>query len=361
MSFIKKLIKATKNDLATIAEDGVIGDVHGFIDTGSYTLNALLSGSIFNGFAEGKVTGLAAEQACGKTFILLSAAKNFLDADPKNIVVYYDSEAAISKSLLINMGIPLDRFILVPVNTIEEFRKSVFSVLDEYKATPQDEKGKLFLCLDSLGMLSSNKEVNDIADGKDTRDMTKAQLIKGTFRAITLRLGELRVAMAVTAHTYDSMGAMFPTKEVAGGKGLLYAASTIVMFGKRKEKDGSEQIGVNIRAKMYKSRFTIEGSEHYFVLDFGKGMQKYSGLVDLALEGGIWSQLSKRIELPDGSKVFESKIYKEPENYFTKEVLDEIDAFAKTKYSYSSNKDDVAIDEDDTLTEYLDDVSDEQL
>lgn len=338
MSFLTNALKATGNDLAGLAESGVIGDVHSFLNTGSYSLNALISGSIYGGFPKGKITACAASPAAGKTYVLLTTCREFLQNDPTAIVFYFDSESAITKSQLETMGIPTNRIVVVPVCTIEDFRHQAVRILDEYKSTPKKERPEIFMCLDSLGMLSSRKEVSDITDGKDTRDMTKAQLVKATFRLLTLKLGELGVPMAITVHTYESMAAMYPTQEVAGGKGTIYAASSIVMLSKRKEKDGSEQSGINVRCKMFKSRFTKENEEHYFIIDFIKGMKKYSGLADLAVEAGIFKKVSTRIELPDGTKMFQSQVEKDPERWFTPEVLDKIDAYCKTKFCYGSTE-----------------------
>lgn len=347
MSFLKNAIKATGNDLASSADEGVMGDVLDFLDTGSYSLNALVSGSVYGGFPKGKVTALAADPACGKTFVLLTTCRELLQKDPESIVFYFESESAITQKQLARMGIPLERFVVIPVATLEEFRHQAVKVLDEYKATPKSERPQIFMCLDSLGMLSSKKEVEDVAAGKDTRDMTKAQIVKGTFRVLTLKLGELAVPMAITVHTYDSMGAMYPTKEVAGGKGTIYAASSIIMLHKRKEKDGSEQSGINVRSKMYKSRFTKENEEHYFILDFETGMKRYSGLVDLAVEAGIFKKVSTRLELPDGTKMFQSQVEKDPERFLTKDVLDQIDEYCKKKFCYGSSEQLEEVEESD--------------
>lgn len=339
MSFLKNALKATGNTMASIADDGIVGDIHEFLDTGSYSLNALISGSIYGGFPKGKVTALAAAPACGKTYILMTTCREFLKTHQDGIVFYFESEAALTKEQLRRMDIPLERFVVIPVATIEDFRHQCIKVLDEYGATNKDERPPIFVCLDSLGMLSSKKEVEDIAAGKDTRDMTKAQLVKGAFRVITLKLGALGVPMAITVHTYDSMGSMYPTQEVAGGKGTIYSASSIIMLSKRKEKDGSDQVGINVRAKMYKSRFTRENVEHYFILDFEHGMEKYSGLVDLAVEAGVFNKVSTRLELPDGSKMFQSQIERDPERFLTPDVLNTIDEYCKKKFCYGSRDD----------------------
>ena len=360
MSFLKNALKATGNKFAGAASEGILGDIEEFMDTGSYSLNAIISGSIYGGFPVGRASVLAAESSCGKSIVLLTTCREFQKTNPEGVVFYFESESALTNDQLRKLGIDLTRFVIMPVATIEEFRHQCVNVLDEYDKTPVEERPKMFICLDSLGMLSSKKEVSDVADGKDTRDMTKAQLVKGTFRVLTLKLGRLKVPMGITVHTYASMGGMYPTQEIAGGSGTIYASSSIVQLFKRKEKgsDG-EQSGVNIRAKMYKSRLTRENEEHYFILDFERGMQRYSGLTDLAVEAGIFKKISTRLEMPDGSKMFQSQVERDPERWFTKDILDQIDEFCKTKFRFGSQA--IIIPDDELVDDSIADVTIDQL
>ena len=157
-------------------------------------------------------------------------------------------------------GIDTKRIVMMPVTTIQEFRTEGIRILDKYIEQKEEERKPLMFVLDSLGMLSTTKEIEDTADGKETRDMTRAQLTKAAFRVLTLKLGKAKVPMIVTNHTYDQMGTMFPQKVMGGGSGLQYAASTIVFLSKRKEKDGTDVIGNIIHCKLNKSRLTKENS-----------------------------------------------------------------------------------------------------
>ena len=141
----------------------------------------------------------------------------------------------------------------------------------------------MMMCLDSLGMLSTTKEIEDTAEGKETRDMTRAQVVKGAFRVLTLKLGRRGVPMIVTNHTYDVIGSMFPQKEMGGGSGLKYAASSIIYLSKKKEKDGTEVIGNIIHCKNAKSRLTVENRMVDVRLNYETGLDRYYGLLDLAL------------------------------------------------------------------------------
>ena len=333
--FLKKIIKETGNEYASVVEDGVeSGDVDSFIDTGSFILNGLLSGSLKGGLPSTKVTALAGESATGKTYFLMGIVKNFLDSNPEAGVVYFESESAITKQMVVDRGIDSKRMVIMPVPTVQEFRTQALKVLDTYLLQDESERKPLFLCLDSLGMLSTTKEVEDTADGKETRDMTRAQVLKAAFRVLTLKLGRAKVPMVVTNHTYDVVGSMFPQKEMGGGSGLKYAASSIIYLSKKKEKDGTEVIGNIIHCKNHKSRLTVENKMVDVRLTYDKGLDRYYGLLDLALKYDIFKSVSTRIELPDGTKTFGKTINNEPEKFFTEEVMAQLEEAADKEFKY---------------------------
>ena len=336
--FLKRVSKM--NEYASIVDDGVeTGDVASFIDTGSHIFNGLLSGSIYGGLPSNKITALAGESATGKTFFLMGIVKSFLDNDPNAGVIYFESESAITRQMVIDRGIDPKRMVIMPVTTVQEFRTQAIRVLDDYLSVDEADRPPMFLCLDSLGMLSTTKEVEDTADGKETRDMTRAQVLKAAFRVLTLKLGRAKIPMVVTNHTYDVVGSMFPTKEMGGGTGLKYAASSIVYLSKKKEKDGTEVIGNIIHCKNHKSRLTKENKMVDVRLTYDRGLDKYYGLLDLALKYGIFKSVSTRIELPDGSKTFGKTINNNPEKYFTEDVMAQLDEAARKEFSYGMSDD----------------------
>ena len=331
--FLKDIIKETGNEYASLVSDGVeAGDVDTFIDTGSYIFNALLSGSIYGGLPSNKITAIAGESATGKTFFLMGIVKNFLDSNPDAGVIYFESESAITKQMVIDRGIDPERMVILPVTTVQEFRTQSLKVLDSYLM--KADKRPMLMCLDSLGMLSTTKEVEDTSSGKETRDMTRAQVLKAAFRVLTLKLGKAKIPMVITNHTYDVVGSMFPTKEMGGGSGLKYAASSIVYLSKKKEKDGTEVIGNIIHCKNHKSRLTQENKMVDVRLTYNKGLDKYYGLLDLALKYNMFKQVSTRIELPDGTKQYAKTINNEPEKYFTKDVMDLLEEASAKEFKY---------------------------
>jgi RecA/RadA recombinase len=337
MSFLKSIVKELDNEYAGLADDGVVGDTAGFIDTGSYAFNALLSGSIYGGLPSNKVTALAGESSTGKTFYALGICKHFLNSDPNAGVVYFETEGALTRDMLTERGIDTRRFVIVPVSTVQEFRTQAAKILDAYEKEKKENRPPLLMCLDSLGMLSTSKEMEDTVEGKDTRDMTRAQLIRGAFRVLSLKLAKLDIAMIVTNHTYAVVGAYVPTKTMGGGDGLKYAASTIVFLSKSKDKDGTEVIGNIIKCKLEKSRFTKEQSMVETKLSFTTGLDRYHGLLDLAVEAGIWKSQGGRIELEDGRKLFGKNINENPATYFTEDIMKRIDTYCATKYKFGSD------------------------
>ena len=333
--FLKNVVKEVGNEYASLVVDGVeAGDVDSFIDTGSYIFNGLLSGSLNGGLPSNKITALAGESATGKTYFLMGIVKNFLDKDPDAGVIYFESESAVTKQMIVDRGIDSKRMVIMPVTTVQEFRTQALKVLDSYLAQNDADKKPLFLCLDSLGMLSTTKEVEDTAEGKETRDMTRAQVLKAAFRVLTLKLGRAKVPMVITNHTYDVVGSMFPTKEMGGGSGLKYAASSIIYLSKKKEKDGTEVIGNIIHCKNHKSRLTVENRMVDVRLTYDKGLDRHYGLLDLAEKYEIFKKVSTRFELPDGSKQFGKTIMNDPDTYFTDEIMDKLEECAIKEFKY---------------------------
>jgi len=332
MDFLKDIVKEIGDDFTQLAAD--INEQEEFIDTGSYIFNAMVSGSIFGGVSGNKITAIAGESSTGKTFFSLAVVKNFLDNNPDGYCLYFDSEAAVNKGLLESRGVDLNRTVVVNVVTIEEFRTKALKAVDKYLQMPIDERKPCMFVLDSLGMLSTEKEIRDALDDKQVRDMTKSQLVKGAFRMLTLKLGQANVPLIVTNHTYDVIGAYVPTKEMGGGSGLKYAASTIIYLSKKKEKDGKEVIGNIIKAKTHKSRLSKENKQVDIRLYFDeRGLDKYYGLLELGEIGGLWKNVAGRYEM-NGKKIYAKQILANPEEYFTDEVMQALDEIAQKEFSY---------------------------
>jgi len=334
MDFLKDIVKEIGDDYTQLAAD--IEEEERFIDTGSYIFNGLVSGSIFGGVSSNKITAIAGESSTGKTYFSLAVVKNFLDNNPDGYCLYFDTEAAVNKKLLESRGIDLNRLVVVNVVTIEEFRVKALKAVDKYIKMSEDERKPCMFVLDSLGMLSTEKEIRDALDDKQVRDMTKSQLVKGAFRMLTLKLGQANIPLIVTNHTYDVIGSYVPTKEMGGGSGLKYAASTIIYLSKKKEKDKTEVVGNIIKAKTAKSRLSKENKDVSIRLYFDdRGLDKYYGLLELGELGGLWKNVAGRYEI-NGKKIYAKQILAEPETYFTEEVMQALDEIARQEFSYGS-------------------------
>ena len=334
MDFLKEIVKEIGDDYTQLAAD--IDEQEDFIDTGSYIFNAMVSGSIFGGVSGNKITAIAGESSTGKTFFSLAVVKNFLDNNPDGYCLYFDTEAAVNKGLLESRGVDMKRLVVVNVVTIEEFRSKALRAVDIYLKTPIEDRKPCMFVLDSLGMLSTEKEIRDALDDKQVRDMTKSQLVKGAFRMLTLKLGQANIPLIVTNHTYDVIGSYVPTKEMGGGSGLKYAASTIIYLTKKKEKDGKDVIGNIIKAKTHKSRLSKENKTVDIRLYYDeRGLDRYYGLLELGELGGLWKNVAGRYEF-NGKKIYAKEILRNPQDYFTDDIMEKLDAVAKQQFSYGN-------------------------
>ena len=335
MNFLQDIVKEIDNEYASLVSDGVAaGDTSGFIDTGSHIFNAVVSGSIYGGIPGNKITALAGESSTGKTYFCLGVVQHFLDSSDDSGVIYFESESALSKELIENRGIDSSRMMIVPITTVQEFRTQAIRILDKY--LQQSERKPLMFVLDSLGMLSTTKEVEDAEAGKETRDMTRAQIVKSIFRVLTLKLGKANVPLLVTNHTYDVVGSYIPTKEMGGGSGLKYAASTIIYLSKKKEKSEKEVVGNLIKAKTAKSRLTKENSEVVTRLFYDeRGLDPYYGLLELGEKHGVFKKSGNRIQIGE-KNVYPKNVYENPKEYFTPEIMQALDECAAKEFGYGN-------------------------
>ncbi len=332
----------------TLASDGTsAAEFSGFIDTGSYILNAGLSGSLFGGMPNNEALVIAGESTTGKTFFTLGIIKNFLDSDPKARVAYFDTESAVTNDMLTERGIDPSRIMKSEPDSIERFRTVAIKILDNYGALDEKNRFPLLMILDSLSMLPSKKEITDITEGKDTKDMTKAQLIKGAFRVLRLKMAKLNVAIIVTNHVYAVIGAYVPTKEMGGGSGAKYASDAVAFLSKKGEKgEDNKLIGNVIHVNMKKSRLSKEGTKFDTRILYSGGLDRYYGLLQLAVDAGLVKKIASKYEFPDGTKAFEKAILRNPSQFWTKDVLTDLDIYVQKTFKYTAGED-VPVDDDD--------------
>ena len=331
--FIKDFLSQIKDEHTSIASSGEsAAEFTGYIDTGSYALNAVFSGTIYGGIPNNKLVMFAGDPATGKTFFVLGICKTFLEENKDGIVLYYDSEAAVTKEMMEDRGLDTTRVIISEPVTIQAFRHHCINAIDSY-ASNKENSPPLVIVLDSLGNLPTTKELEDSTEGKETRDMTKAQVIRATFRVLTLKAAKAGVPILFTNHTYDSMD-LYSAKKTSGGLGPIYASSTVAMLSKKKEKDGTEVIGNIVHVKMFKSRMSKENAMVDVKITYKGGLDKYYGLLPLAEKYGVFKKVSTRYELADGRKVFGKEINENPEGIYTEDILTQLDEAAKKEYRY---------------------------
>lgn len=254
------------------------------IPTGIYVLNAALSGSLFGGVSDNRITILGGPSGVGKSFLCYSIAKQAQLAGYN--IIYIDTEFAIELDQLPNYGIDIseDRFTLIRSNVIEDLKIFTTKLLDSLKTAKEEGKdiGKTIIFLDSIGQLGSRKEVEDALAGKEKADMTKAKALGSFFRIINSDLGFLKIPMVATNHTYETMD-MFPQTKMKGGEGAFYSASTICFMTKAKLKEGIEddldlgQSGIVVTARMVKNRLA-KPKKVKFEISFVSGCNPFVGL-----------------------------------------------------------------------------------
>jgi RecA/RadA recombinase len=257
----------SKSDFSKITE---------WIDTGNFHLNAVFSGDLFGGIPNNRTICLAGESGTGKTFLLLNMVR---EAQKMGYyVIYYDTEGAVDVDNIQNFGVDPEKFDHQPMSDLAKFRTSITTLCK--KMMEAKEKGyktpKIMVCLDSLGMLATTKEIDDAISGNTAADMTRAKMVRSLFRIITSDLTGLGIPFIFTNHTYASTG-MFPTINLSGGGGLVYSASVILALSKAQIKEGTIQTGIIVSVKTLKNRFG-KPIPIKFHIRWDKGMNRFIGM-----------------------------------------------------------------------------------
>lgn len=305
-SFLKGLIKASGNSLATVLEEDALSNTTDWIDTGSMALNGLITADIHKGVPNNKVVLFQGEKSCGKTYLVLSIAKKAIDMG--YYVIYFDSENATEKNMFVSRDIDPKKVIYIPIDTVENFRNQLINMVNDYNNNQDPNKPKLLIILDSLGNLSTEKEIKDAEDGKNVSDMTRAKIIRSIYRSINLKLAKAKIPMLVTNHTYSVIGSYVPTSRGSGGQGPEYIASVILDLRKKDAKDKDNKLlGFYITAKNAKNRTAREKATVVTYLDFYNGLHKYYGLQEF---GGTYLKKETRGWSVNGKAITEKELWK---------------------------------------------------
>jgi len=350
-----KLQKLNSN--ATTLEKNTLSNVTEWIDTGCLVLNSILSGSLYGGVPKGRITIFAGDSGCGKTFIL---NKILAHAQQKGMVpVIFDTEVAVENEGAENVGLDTSNVKYVPVDTVESCRNQIMTFLDEVEKEPELH-GKFIISIDSLGNLASEKEINDAGANKGAMDMgLRAKQLKSMMRIITYKAAVTGTTVIASNHTYADPGALHPTlvKQQAGGSGPVYMASILVQMAAKKEKTDAGNIndealtesrnysGVTLRMLTVKNRFIPAFLQGEAYLNFKTGLEKYSGLKDIAVSHGIIQQNGSTYSMGE-KKLGYYKNWRNDEETWSN-VLPKLESSISEKYRYGKSLSELAILEQD--------------
>ena len=281
MSIMNKLKKNSKiKHTSVLAESEFFTDVEStLIDVPM--LNVALSGSLNQGLLPG-LTVLAGPSKHFKTSFALKIASAYLKQYPEAVMLFYDSEFGSPQSYFESFGIDMSRVLHTPITNVEELKFDIVSQLDNLVKN----EDKVIIVIDSIGNLASKKELDDALDEKSVADMSRAKALKGLFRMVTPYLMMKNIPLIAVNHTYKEIG-LYPKDIVGGGTGIYYSANNIWILGRRQNKEGTEVSGYEFVINVDKSRFVKEKSKIPITVTWEGGIEKYSGLLDIALAGNF--------------------------------------------------------------------------
>ncbi len=341
-------LKKLNPDSVTLSESP-LSIVDNWIDTGCFSLNAIMSGSVYGGVPQGRIVGFTGPTSSGKTLIInkiIAKAQETLG----QYGVIWDSEVAIDPNAAANVGCDITRITHNPIDTVENCRNQVSTFLDNI--LKKGLAGKFIIAIDSLGNLSSAKELADIEKDKSATDMgLRAKAIKSMMRALTYKAAKAKTTILFSNHIYDDPSSMFPSliKNQSGGKGPSYLASLLVQLNHKAEKaekehadenmiTNAERIGATLNAMTVKNRFVPPFLRTDMYINYKTGLDQYAGLLELAINYGIIVQSGSTYALKNGQKLGYHKGFKNDAELWTNDVLPELDIELKKEFRYSNEK-----------------------
>ena len=347
----KKALAAFKaldklNPEATFLSETSLSSVETWFDTGCMVLNSIISGSLYKGVPKGRITGFSGPSMCGKTYII---NKILGKAQQQGMIpVVFDTEMAVDDGSARAVGLDPKKTKYVPVNTVEECRNQLVALLDGIEQS--DMEGKFIISIDSLGNLASEKEVSDAEKGKAAMDMgLRAKSLKSMMRLLTYKAARTGTTILFANHCYSDPSALFPSlvQNQSGGKGPIYLASVLVQLASKNEKqdDGNEDdqmlpeakkySGTTLRALTVKNRFIPPFLQCEMYLNFKTGLDKYSGLKDVAVNHGVIQQNGSTYAIGD-KKLGYFKSFRDDSQLWDDKILPQLEKSLNEKYCYSN-------------------------
>lgn len=340
-------MKSVIPNIQTLNSKNCIYHRNDFVDTGNYAFNVAVSGKLTMGIPKGDTIVISGDPATGKSYFLTMSAVNFLKQNEEHVVYLFDTEGYVSINLIPEEV--RDRYLIIPCRTVEELK---FKFADIISAIRDNEMiGNVMVLVDSLGNVSSSKEIKDTYGKNEKQDMTKAKTLKAFFRIFLIDILETKTILMISNHTYDDQKSFFGGSVQAGGKGSKYASYTTINLTKSKSKEG---LGVVSKCWIDKTRWVAPIFTPAITILFKKGIDRYSGLVEILESLDVISKSGNTLRYKDISgtkKLFKRKFKEFLEN--SKEELDEISQIVYDKISLSTTKylDNIDYDDEDDIEE----------
>ena len=338
------------NPFATYLNDSTLSTVKGWVDTGSYVLNAIISGSVFGGIPKGRVTVLAGPSMTGKTYFIIQAAANAQIAGMT--VVIFDTENAIEPESAARLGLDISKVKYVPCVSIEQTRNAIFKFLSSVKESKLE--GKFFIAIDSLGNLQSEMDIKRMDKESTSQDTgTKARAMKTLMQTCTNLGAVTQTTIVMTNHVYDDPMAMYPSleKNMPGGRSVVYLPSLTIQLARKPVKDDGKNdqaklavaqknySGVIIRALTVKNRFIKQYLEGEMFLSFSTGLDRFYGLTEIAVGLGVINQAGPTYSLPNGEKLGYFSKWGRDQDLWMKTIIPGMEEKMKIAWAYGSQLD----------------------
>jgi len=292
---IRNLIKVSGNELSSIVEEGTVSDIVDYIDTGSYRLNAQMSGDIYKGCPTNRIVGLGGGEASLKSYICIEIAKHFLEDNPDGIVYFHETENSNNKDVFESRNMDTGRIVFAPIATIEDYKNEMTVLLNELNKNKVGEAPKVLFILDSYGNLQTEKTITDAEKGVTKVDFTKSKVSGGAFGIISNKLLKHKYTLLITNHIYDDVGSFMNITHFAGGRKFRYICTILFKQTTSQLRVGDQIVGAIVKVKTEKSRLTVPKKQTELLLSFKHGIYKYSGLFDDCLDAGIWIKNGEKV------------------------------------------------------------------
>jgi len=345
-SLAERLVKNSKNIFSYVASEDK-AKIRDWIDTGNIALNSQISADPFRGIASGIIYQLAGPESAGKTFIAIEIIKRAQENG--YTVIYYDTEGSLTTEEFIKRGLDENMIVHSIVNTVKSLQTDLLNQFDQIT-----EKDKLIVVIDSIGMLSSLKEISDAKSGSEKADFTRPKELRSFFRTITAPAKIKQIPIIAINHTYDDPSSLYGGQKIAGGGGSKYSSSVVLSITKSQHKEGTTIVGSYATCTAVKNRYGREKTKVKVEINFNKGMSKWSGLFDVALECGFLISPTQGWYCTKDNKdsKFRRKEVEDNDDFWNGLLKNGLTEELKKYFSYQSHADSVFESED--VVEVLD-------